>query len=110
MHYVKYVDKKSSDPRCSNYHVYECNICGNQTEYFTRSKEFDKSNRKCNVCGVIDDINELDYYNNKKSELEGEIKKKQEELYAIDSKIQILILTKESNHGNISNILQGDIK
>lgn len=107
MHYLKYVDKQSADPRCKNYHIFSCNICGHESQIFHRTSEVDKSNRKCPNCGVTDDLNELEYYNIKKSEIECEIKKKQDELYAITSKIQILTLTKESDNVNISQTVQG---
>jgi hypothetical protein len=102
MHFLKYINKHSNDPRCQNYYIYVCNICGHEEQIFT-SSNIEKSNRRCPECGVIDDVDEMTYYTAKKSDIENKIKKLNDELYAIVSKIQILTLTKENNHETVSN-------
>lgn len=104
MHYHKYVDKGSSDPRCRNYHIYICNICNHEAT-FSDNPNFDKRNRKCPRCGVVDDVDVLHYYKNKRIELKDKIKKLEDELFKVDSKIQIITLTTEEKHGNIPNIV-----
>lgn len=104
MHYLRYVNKGSSDPRCKNYHIYICNICGHE-ETFSDNSNFDKRNRKCRQCGVVDDVDELYYYETKKNEIKDQIKKLEEQLFDIDSKIQIITMTEDKKHGNIPSIV-----
>jgi DNA-directed RNA polymerase subunit M/transcription elongation factor TFIIS len=109
MHFLKYIDKKSNDPRDQNYYIFKCNICGHEEQIFTTSN-IRQGNRVCPKCGVLEDVNELEYLTMKKSALESEIKKLSDNLYAISSKLEILNLTKDNQNVNVSNELQGNNK
>ena len=79
MHFVREVIKHN-DPRCSNYYIYSCSVCGHE-EYYKFQNNFDTIRmRKCFKCGVIDDSNNEEYLIQTQSRLEQEIKETQEKL------------------------------
>ena len=86
MHFVKFVDKESFDPRCRNYYLYVCaNPTCNHEEIFWWVSNFDTERyRKCPKCGITIDTDNREILAKKKIELESKIKTWSEELSRIN--------------------------
>jgi hypothetical protein len=100
------VDKQSLDPRCRNYYIYKCNICGEETEIFCIPNFDTVRLRKCPHCGVIEDTDNREYLINKMHDLEQKIKSFQIEYDLTSKELNSILKQKENNIPIKESVLQ----
>lgn len=93
MHYVRYVDKSSIDPRCSNYFIYQCNNCGHEHTY-NWQKNFDTVRlRSCPKCNITNDLNDIESLTKRSNQLQEQINLLASELDNVRAKLEIIQIT-----------------
>jgi Zn-finger protein len=76
------------DPRCPNYYIYKCGICGEEKEFFWVARFDTTQLRKCSNCGVTNDVDQVESLIKKKQELEQKIASLQAEHSLISSRLE----------------------
>lgn len=105
MHFVKYVDKSSIDPRCVNYYVYQCNQCDHE-HFYTWQKNFDTVRlRSCPKCNITNDLNDIEVLTKRSKYLREQIEILSKECEEIQAKLEIIQMI-----GNSSEISNGVMK
>ena len=93
MHFVRYVDKSSIDPRCSNYYIYQCNQCGHE-HFYTWQKNFDTIRlRSCPKCNITNDLDDIESLTKQSNQLQDQMNLIASELDIVRAKLEIVQMT-----------------